>query len=141
MQHWCYQIRLLRLCIFLSNYKFQWPHHPSSLYLYQLISYVLVLGKLSTPCPEGSPAQIDETMATSTRNLPLRLQVAWSIFLRIIDVARYTFTYPWRDSYFSISQILEDPDRYLDQWIQVQQSEYSFIGLVVSVTSATQHPF
>ena len=72
-------------------------------------------------------------MTTGTHNLILQFQAAWSIFLLVVDIARYTFTYPWRDSCFSISQTLADPDQYLDQWIQVRRSEYSSIGLVVSV--------
>jgi hypothetical protein len=71
-------------------------------------------------------------MKGCAQKLILWFWAARDILLALIDVARYVFTYPWRDSLFCIEQTLKDPDRYLDQWIRARQSEYSFIGLVVS---------
>lgn len=55
-----------------------------------------------------------------------------SVIFRAFDILKYTSTYPWRDYYFAITQVVTDPDRYLDQWIKIRRAEYAFIGLVVS---------
>jgi hypothetical protein len=62
-------------------------------------------------------------------------KAAWRAIFPAFDILQYTFTYPWRDSYFAVTQAVTNPERYLEQWIKVRQAEYAFIGLVVRASS------
>lgn len=66
------------------------------------------------------------------QQLATLFKAAWRVIFPAFDILKYTFTYPWRDSYFAVARTVTDPERYLEQWIKVRQAEYSFIGLVVS---------